>query len=59
MHIIVPFNSLPGNNSLCVSLRPTESDTVYNTWHCVVSTLNELIDYNKDEFNEKGRGVML
>ena len=55
MHFIVPFHSLPRNNSLCVSLRPTESDTVYNTWHCVVSTLNELIAYNEDEFNKEGR----
>ena len=53
MHIIIPFNSSPSNNSLCMRLQPTR--TLYDTWNCTVSTLNELIDYNEDEPKKKGR----
>ena len=44
MHIIIPFNSSPSNN---YSLY-----TLYDTWHCVISTLSELIDYNEDKLNK-------
>ena len=53
MHIIIPSHPSPTNNSLCMRLRPPS--TYANMWHyCIVSTLNELIDYDEDNLRRVG-----